>query len=179
MDLKSYDQSNYSRGKADWYILIWWIVRGTIFKLSLQNMYGIRNTILRLFGANIGSGVKIRPSVVITYPWKIKIGDNSWIGDNAELYSLDTIKIGSNCVVSQRSYLCTGSHDYKDPGFSLITKPITIENNVWLGTDCFVNLGIKISEGCVVGARSSVFKNLEPGGVYCGTPAKFVKKRDE
>jgi putative colanic acid biosynthesis acetyltransferase WcaF len=178
MDLKNYDQSHYSRGRPNWYIALWWIIRGTVFRLSLQNMYGIRNIILRLFGAKIGSGVKIRPNVVVTYPWKVEIGENSWIGDNVELYSLDKITIGSNCSISQRSYICTGSHDYCEPKFTLITKPVIIEDNVWIGTDCFINLGVVIGQGSVIGARSSVFKSVDPMGVYYGSPVKFIKKRE-
>lgn len=127
---------------------------------------------LRWFGAKIGQGVVIRPTARFTYPWKIEIGDYSWIGDDVVLYSLDRIKIGQHCVISQKSYLCTGSHDIQDPTFRLITAPITIGNGVWLATDCFVAPGVEIGANTVVGARSSVFRSLPAATVCWGTPAR-------
>lgn len=177
IDLSKYDQSWYSRGKSSLTILIWWFIQGTIFRFSLHNMYGYRRFLLRLFGAKIGKGVRIRPSAKFTYPWKVEIGDYSWVGDNVELYSLDNICIGSHCVISQKAYLCTGNHDIEDRAFGLITKPITIENYAWVGADSFIGLGVSIGKGSVIGARSSVFKSVEPWGIYYGNPLQFVKKR--
>ncbi|MEO1765150.1 MAG: colanic acid biosynthesis acetyltransferase WcaF, partial [Cyanobacteria bacterium J06629_18] len=113
VDLRKYDQSDFDRGRAGWYIFLWWFVQAVTFPLTLHNMSGIRCAILRLFGARIGKGVLIRPTARFTYPWKVSIGDYSWIGDDVVLYSLDEINIGSHCVISQKSYICTGSHDIK------------------------------------------------------------------
>jgi putative colanic acid biosynthesis acetyltransferase WcaF len=147
------------------------------FKLSPQFMYGFRIFLLRLFGAKIGQGVIIRPSVTITYPWKVSIGDYSWIGDNAELYSLGEIQIGSNVVISQKSYLCAASHDYSKDDFPIWSKKITIEDDCWLATDVYVAPGITIGKGTIVGARSSVFTNLPSRKVCVGSPAKVIKDR--
>ena len=121
VDLRKYDQSDFDRGRAGWYVFLWWFVQAVTFPLTLHNMSGIRCAILRLFGADIGKGVLIRPTARFTYPWKVTIGDYSWIGDDVVLYSLDEIHIGSHCVVSQKSYICTGSHVIKDPAFGLLT----------------------------------------------------------
>jgi putative colanic acid biosynthesis acetyltransferase WcaF len=125
---------------------------------------------LRCFGAKIGKGVVIRPSARFTYPWKVEIGDYSWIGDNVEFYSLDRIYVGSHVVISQKSYLCTGSHDIQDPQFRLVTAPIVIENGVWVATDCFVAPGVTIGANSVVGVRSTVLKDLPSGYLCYGTP---------
>lgn len=177
VDLTKYNQSWYSRGKSSWYILLWWFIQGTIFRFSIHNMYKFRNFLLKLFGAKIGKNVKIRSTAKITYPWKVEIGDNTWIGDDVVLYSLDNIKIGSNCVISQRSYICTGSHDIESESFNLIVKPITIEDYSWIAADVFVGQGVTIREGSVIAARSSIYKDSEPWMVYVGNPAKPVKKR--
>ncbi|EMT44839.1 acyl transferase [Anoxybacillus flavithermus AK1] len=132
-----------------------------------------------MFGAKIGKGVKVRASAKFTYPWKVSIGDYSWIGDNVKLYSLDEIIIGSNCVISQESYLCTGSHDIKDPYFGLITKPIVIKDGAWIASDVFVYPGVTIHEMAVVAARSTVVRDVPANEVHAGSPAKFVKKRFE
>ena len=179
VDLSKYDQSWYSRGKSNIFVLLWWFIQGTLFRFSLHNMYGWRNFLLRLFGAKIGKGVKVRASAKFTYPWKVSIGDYSWIGDNVKLYSLDEIIIGSNCVISQESYLCTGSHDIKDPHFGLITKPIVIKDGAWIASDVFVYPGVTIHEMAVVAARSTVVRDVPANEVHAGSPAKFVKKRFE
>ena len=134
---------------------------------------------MRIFGAKIGKKVLVRPTAKITYPWKIQIGDYSWIGDEVTLYSLGEILIGKNTVISQKSYLCTGSHDYTKENFPIYAKTIVIEDEVWIATDVYVAPGVTIGRAAVVGARSSVFKNLEGGKIYIGTPAKFVKNRSE
>jgi len=165
------------RGASGVKVQVWWLIQSTIFCFSPQFMYSWRNFLLRLFGANIGKNVIIRPSVKITYPWKLTIGDYSWIGDDVNLYTLGEIEIGNNSVISQKSYLCAASHDYDKPDFPIWAKKITIEDECWLATDVYVAPGITIGRGTVVGARSSVFKDLPPGMVCIGSPAKPIKER--
>lgn len=140
-------------------------------------MYGWRRFLLRLFGAQIGKKALIRPSVNVTYPWKLKIGDYSWIGDNVVLYTLGNIEIGSHTVISQRSYICTGSHDYTSPTFDIYTKAIHIGDQVWIAADVFVAPGVTIGDGAVVGLRSTVLHDLPSGMVCYGNPAKPIRPR--
>ena len=170
VDLRKYDQSDFDRGRPNWYIILWWLVQAIAFPLSLHNFNGFRAWLLRLFGARVGRGVVIRPTARFTYPWKVALGDYSWIGDDVVLYSVDTIKIGSHCVISQKSYLCTGSHDLQDPTFRLITAPIKIGNGTWVATDCFVAAGVTIGANSVIGARSSVFRDIPMKTIAWGTP---------
>ncbi|MDP7978348.1 putative colanic acid biosynthesis acetyltransferase [Bacillus multifaciens] len=179
IDLSKYNQEWYSRGRNSVTVLLWWLVQGTIFRFSLHNMYGWRNFLLRLFGAKIGKGVRVRSSAKFTYPWKVSINDYSWIGDNVQFYSLDEIHIGTNCVISQEVYLCTGSHNAKDPYFGLITKPIHIQDGAWVASDVFVYPGITIHKMGVVAARSTVLKDIPANEIHAGFPAKFIKKRFE
>lgn len=172
IDLRLYDQSWFDRGKPGWFILLWWLVQAIAFPLSLHNAHGFRCWLLRLFGAKIGKGVLIRPTARFTYPWKIEIGDYSWIGDDVVLYSLDRITIGTQCVISQKSYLCTGSHDFRDVAFNLVTAPITIGNGVWIAADCFIGCGVKIGANAAIGARSSVFSDIPEQQVAWGTPCR-------
>ncbi|WP_138497274.1 hormogonium polysaccharide biosynthesis acetyltransferase HpsU [Nostoc sp. PA-18-2419] len=177
VDLRKYDQSGFDRGRPGWYILLWWVIQAIAFPLTPQPLNILRCTLLRLFGARIGKGVLIRPTARFTYPWKITIGNYSWIGDNVVLYSLDQINIGEHCIISQKSYLCTGSHDIQDPAFGLKTATITIENGAWVATDCFVGPGVKIGANAVIGARSSVFTNMPSGQVCWGSPCRPNKVR--
>lgn len=177
IDLSRYDQSFFDRGRPNVVILLWWLIQAVCFPLTLHNMSGIRCALLRLFGATIGKGVVIRPTARVTYPWKVAIGDYSWIGDDVVLYSLDRITIGAHTVISQECYLCTGSHDINDRTFKLKTTPIAIGDGVWIATDCFIAPGVTIGSNTVVGARSSVFRDLPPAMVAWGNPCKAMRSR--
>ena len=158
-------------------MVLWQFVQSTLFALSPQPFFAWRRFLLRLFGAKIGRKVLLRPTVRVTYPWKTEIGDYSWVGDHVELYSLDCISIGSHSVISQRSYLCTGSHDMADLAFSYITAPITVGDQVWIASDVFVAPGVKVGKGAVVGARSTVFRDVPPEVVAIGEPARVLRHR--
>lgn len=175
--LDLYNQDWYTRGRSNAVVLLWWLVQGSLFRYSLHNMYGWRRFLLRLFGAKIGVGVQIRATARITYPWKVSIGDFSWIGDFAELYSLDRIEIGNHVVVSQYAYLCTGSHDITDPHFGLMIKPVVLKDGAWVATGAFVYPGVTIHEMGVAGAKSLVTKDIPSNEIHVGMPAVFLKKR--
>jgi len=157
--------------------LLWWLLQAVLFPLTPHAFHAPRCWLLRRFGATVGQHVIIRPTARFTYPWHVTIGDYSWIGDDVVLYSLVPITIGQHCVVSQKSYLCTGSHNLHDPHFGLIVAPIVLENGVWVAADCFVAPGVTIGANTVVGARSSVFKSLPAGQVCHGNPCRVVSPR--
>lgn len=165
------------RGKSAIMVQLWWLVQSTLFRCSPQFMYSWRCFLLRCFGAKIGNNVIIRQTASVTYPWKLVVGDNAWIGDDVELYNWSVITIEDNAVVSQRSYLCTGTHDYTVPTFDLTSEPITIKEQAWVATDVFIAPGVTIGKGAVIGARSSVYKDMPEGMICLGNPAKAVKPR--
>ncbi len=165
------------RGRSKICVQLWWLAQATLFALSPQPLYGWRAWLLRLFGARIGRRTVIRPSVKIPYPWKLTIGDYCHIGDEVHLYTYGEIEIGDRAVVSQRSYICTGSHDHTSPTFDLFAKKIVIEAETWVAMDVFVAPGVTIGRGAVVGARSSVFHDVPPGAISVGTPARVVGRR--
>ncbi|WP_448212787.1 WcaF family extracellular polysaccharide biosynthesis acetyltransferase [Colwellia sp. MEBiC06753] len=176
-NLKLFKVPKNFRGRNVFIVQLWWLVQATLFAGSPQFMYRWRAFLLRLFGAQIGKNVIIRPSVKVTYPWKLIIGDNAWVGDEVNLYTLGEITIGKNAVVSQRSYLCTGSHDYQSPSFDIYAKPINIKDGAWVAADVFIAPGITVGKGAVIGARSSVFTDMPAEMVCMGNPAKVVKGR--
>jgi putative colanic acid biosynthesis acetyltransferase WcaF len=157
----------------------WEMVRQSIFALSPSFANPWRRLLLRIYGANIGKDVIVRASAKITYPWKLSIGDCSWIGENAKIYNLDHVYIGAHAVVSQECYLCTGSHDYCNPRFPQTTRPIKIEDEAWLATDVFVYPGVNIGKGAVVGARSIVTKDVAPYTIGVGTPLRIIGHRKQ
>ena len=170
-DLASFRLPKGFRGRSALIVQIWWIAQALLVHASPQVMYGWRRFILRLFGARIGRNVKIRPSVSVQFPWKLEIGDDSWIGDGVNLYSLGPIRIGCDAVVSQGCYLCAGTHDYRDPSFPITAHAITIGDQAWVASHVFVAPGIVIGRGAVVGARSVVLEHVPPGMIVAGYPA--------
>ncbi len=176
-NLKTFKIPKGFRGKSKLIVQIWWIVQGTFFRLSPQFMYGWRRLLLRLFGANIGENVLIRPTTKILFPWKLTIGDWSWIGNDVTLYNMANIDIGKNCVISQKSYLCTSSHDHTKSSFDIFAVQIGIKDKVWVASDVFIAPGVTIGQGTVVGFRSTVNKDLPPNMICYGNPAKPIKPR--
>lgn len=113
----------------------------------------------------------------IDYPWNVQIGELSSIGSGAWVYALDKIVIGKNVCIGEDVCLITGSHDVASPHFDLVTKPIAINDNVWVATGAIVLPGVTIGEGAVVAAGAVVTKDVAPWTVVGGNPAKVLKKR--
>jgi putative colanic acid biosynthesis acetyltransferase WcaF len=176
-DLSQYRVPKHFRGRPAWFVQLWWLVQATLFRLSPQFLYGWRRWLLRRFGARIGQGVIIRPTVEITYPWKLSIGDLVQIGDHVTLYTLGEISIGENTVVSQHSYICTGAHDYTKPSFDIFARAVSIEPEVWVAAGVFVSPGVRIGRGAVVAACSVVTRDLPAMMISAGSPAKPVRPR--
>ncbi|MGO9127659.1 MAG: putative colanic acid biosynthesis acetyltransferase [Terriglobales bacterium] len=176
-DLKAFRLPPNFRGRPAWFVQLWWMVQTTLFRWSPQVAYGWRRWLLRRFGARIGKGAQIRPTAEITYPWKLTIGDWSWIGDYVTLYTLGEIRIGDNAVVSQHSYICAASHDCAVPTFDIFDDPVRIEAEAWIAAGVFVAPGVRVGRGAVVGARSVVMNDVPPMMVCAGHPAKVIRPR--
>ncbi len=157
---------------------VWMVVGRPIFRLSFHNWYGFRASLLRLFGAKVGRGTRLRPTVNVEIPWNLDIRDGVTVGDHAILYSLGTITIGERTIVSQYAHLCAGTHDHNDRRFPLIRDPITIGSDAWIGADAFVGPNVTIGRLSVLGARSSAYRSLSPETVYVGNPARALKRRE-
>ena len=132
-----------------------------------------------MFGANIHQRAVVYSSAVITNPWNLEMGNNSCIGPHAICDNDVLVKLEEGASISQYTYICTSSHDIQNIGFDLISKPITLKRNSWVAAGCFIGMGVTIGEGAVVGARSSVFKDVEPYTVVGGNPAKYIKMRNK
>ena len=112
----------------------------------------------------------IRPTARVTFPWKVKIGARSWIGDRVELYNLGSIEIGTDAVISQHAYLCAGTHDYSKLDFPLVAKTIRIEDQVWVAAGCFIAPGVTVGRGAIIGAHSVVLADMPRGLSAPATP---------
>src|ERR1700730_512072 len=176
-NLKDFRLPPNCRVRSALMVQLWWFVQATLFRGSPQVCYGFRRWLLRRFGAHIGKGVVVRPSATLTYPWRIRIGDHSWIGDDVVIYSFAEITIGNDVVISQKSYLCAGTHDYRSQDFSIQALPIVIEDQAWVAADVFVAPGVTVGKGAVGGSTSSVFTNLPSMMVCIASPARPVRPR--
>jgi len=155
---------------------IWYYTDIIFFKSKLMPISVILVLLLRLFGAKIGKEVRIKPGIHIKYPWKLSIGDNSWLAD-CYIENLDWVRIGKNCCVSQQAILITGNHNYRKSTFDLIISPIVLEDGVWIGACAKVGPGVLIATHAVLSFASVATTNLSAYSIYKGNPAVKTKER--
>lgn len=175
-DLSGFDNSWYHPGAA-WKRISWYFVNVLFLKSSLLPFSSLRVRLLRLFGARIGKGVVIKPSVNIKYAWKLEVGDYSWIGENVWIDNLADVKIGANVCISQGAMLLCGNHDYKKETFDLMIGGIILEDGSWVGAQSVVCPGVTLHSHAVLGVASVAHHDLEAFTIYHGNPAKEVRKR--
>jgi putative colanic acid biosynthesis acetyltransferase WcaF len=157
--------------------LIWYFTNVLFFINPLNPVSSLKKFLLRLFGASIGKGVIIKPAVSIKYPWKLSIGDYSWIGEKVWIDNLAFVRIGNHVCISQGAMLLTGNHNYSKTTFDLMVKGITLEDGVWIGAQSLVCPGIYCKNHAVLAALSVATKDLEPYTIYQGNPALPVRQR--
>jgi putative colanic acid biosynthesis acetyltransferase WcaF len=157
---------------------IWNCVWLVFYRLSPRIMHGWRRILLRIFGAKIGKGVAVYPSSKVWAPWNLQMDDYSCLADDVNCYCVAQITIGASTTISQGSWLCSASHDYTTPLMQLVVAPISIGANVWITGDVFVGPGLRIGDGAVVTARSTVLSDVPPWTIATGFPARVVKKRE-
>lgn len=158
---------------------VWAFVQATLFRWSPRPWHGFRTRLLRIFGADIPapSQVVVFPSVRITYPWRLRLEPRSMIGRFVTVYNLGPITLRRGANISQNCHLCAGTHDFNLWSMPLVTAPIVIGENAWLGADVFVGPGVTIGELVVVGARSVVVHDLPPRKICVGQPCRPIKDR--
>lgn len=156
--------------------VLWTAVWCVFFRPSPRPFHAWRCWLLRLFGAHIERGAHPYPSARVWAPWNLTMGEGSCLGDHVDCYSVDRVTLEPYATVSQYSLLCTASHDYRVKAMPVITAPIRIGRRAWVAADTFVGPGVTIGEGAVVGARASVFRNVDSWTVVGGNPARILKQ---
>lgn len=157
--------------------LLWGAAWLALFRPSPAFLLGWRRFLLRLFGAGVGRGAKVMPSVRIWAPWNLTLGEEATLGHAVDCYCVAPIAVGAHATVSQYAYLCAATHDDADPHMRLIAAPIVIADQAWVCADVFVGPGVTVGQGAVLGARSSAFSDVAPWKVYVGTPARPLRDR--
>ena len=156
---------------------LWYFTNVFFFINPLFPFRSPKPPLLRLFGAQVGRGVVIHPGVNIKFPWRLPIGNNSWIGQNVWLDNLDQLTIGNNVVISQGAMIIQGSHDYKKIDYPTYTKPVVLEDGSWVGAGAIVTLGVTLKSHAVLAVGSVATKDLEAYTIHQGNPAQPVRER--
>lgn len=170
MRLDLYSSATFDRGASHVRLALWWLVNGFLFSSPLPGS-NWRVLLLRAFGAIVGRGVIIKPLVRIKFPWRLQIGDHSWIGESVWIDNLAEVRIGSNVCISQDAYFCTGSHDWESVSFNLITKSIVVADHCWIGAKCVLVPGTELGTGSVLCMASLGRGQLSSWTIYSGVPA--------
>lgn len=177
IDLSKYENN---LGRKHQMIRLVWSMTWTLFASWMPRSLGSgwKRLILRAFGAKMGKNSNVYSSTKVYYPANLVMGDNTCLASDVDCYNVAPIILEDNVTVSQGTYLCTASHDIGDPMHRLITAPIVLKEQSWIGARAFIGMGVTIGQGAVVGATASVYKDVEPWTVVGGNPAKFIKKRE-
>ncbi|MEK0451066.1 MAG: hypothetical protein RL088_3334 [Verrucomicrobiota bacterium] len=172
--LDRYSTQGFDRGASALKEAAWILVKWFFFLTPLPWPSAVRCALLRAFGAEVGSGVVIRGNVNITFPWRLRIGSDVWIGEEVLVLSLAQVTIESNVCISQRAFLCTGSHDFGKETFDLIAQPIVVREGSWVAAMAFVGPGVEIGQGSRVAAGAVVSQSVPPASKVKGNPAVIV-----
>jgi putative colanic acid biosynthesis acetyltransferase WcaF len=171
MKLEGYTIGALDRGAARWREALWVVVKCLFFLPPFPLPSAVRVALLRSFGARVGRRVIIRSRVNISYPWRLSVGDYVWLGEEVVILSLAQVTLESNVCISQRAFLCTGSHNFRSPAFDLVTKPITIRERSWIAAQAFIAPGVTIGPDSMVAAGAVVTRDVAPGTLVSGNPA--------
>lgn len=174
--LGDFTGAGYDKGRG----LLWqatWQLASSALVMPWFSPPRVRAAVLRAFGARIGSRVNIRAGVRVHWPWKLEVGDDSWIGERVWLLNLEPIRIGSDVCVSQAAFLCTGSHDRRSPSFEFDNAPIRVEDGAWIAARATVLRGVTVGADAVVGATALVVDDVAPGAVVVAPRAQESQPR--
>ena len=174
---KAFDKKDFDAGASTFKIVCWYFTSMLFFRSGLVPFSSVLVFLLKSFGAKIGKDVRIKPYIHIYYPWKLTIGDYSWLAE-CSIENLAQVNIGKNVCISQKAMLLTGNHDYKKSTFDLMTAPITLEDGVWIGASAIVCPGVTAKSHSVLTVGSIATKDLEAYSIYQGNPAVKVRDRE-
>jgi len=176
-DLSKFNNDWFDIGRNKIVLLLWYIINAVVFNSYLLPVSSIKRVILRFFGAKIGKGVILKPKLNIKYPWKLHVGNHTWIGENVWIDNLDVVEIGNQVCISQGALILSGNHDYSAVNFELIVKPIKIEDGVWIGAKSIVAQGVICRNHSVLGVNSVARDDMHAYSIYKGNPAVKIRDR--
>ena len=177
VDLRLTSIGDYTPGRALVVRALWLVFEALVLLNPVLTSYRLKRGVLRLFGARVGEGVLIKPGVHVKYPWHLEIGDHAWIGERAWIDNFVHVRIGAHACVSQGAYVCTGNHDWSDPGMRRYVAPVIVEDGAWVGAFARIAPGVVVGREAIVTLGSVLLHSAEARGIYQGNPAELVKER--
>ena len=166
----------WTPGAPRWRQALWLLVGLPLLASELPGTPW-RQWLLRLFGAQIGAGGRIKPRLRVKCPWRLVVGDHCWLGEAVWIDNLASVTLGDRVCISQGAYLCTGNHDVRSPGFELKVAPILIDNDAWIAAQAMLAPGTQVGAGAVVALAAVASGLIEPGVIVAGHPALVVGRR--
>lgn len=175
MRLDLFRNRQFQRGRPLWVEALWVGVAGLSFSSWIPGS-AWRRTLLRVFGAQVGAGVVIKPRVRVKFPWKLRIGEYSWIGESVWIDNLDQVSIGAHCCISQGVYFCTGNHRYDRQTFDLVTASIVVEDQCWVAAMVRLAPGTRVRAGAVLAMGLQASGEYETNTIHCSGAGESRKR---
>ncbi|MCC6426393.1 MAG: putative colanic acid biosynthesis acetyltransferase [Phycisphaerales bacterium] len=156
---------------------LWEFVQSSLIRWSPKRAHGWRRFWLRMFGARLTGTSFTKASTTVRHPWLLEMGEWSTLAEDVEIYNLGWIRIGSHTTVSQRAWLCAGTHDYTKIDLPLIRPSIVVGDGVWVCAGAFIGPGVTVGHNAIVGACAVVMRDVPEAAIVAGNPAKVVRER--
>ncbi|MFL2000092.1 acetyltransferase [Microbacterium sp. A1-JK] len=162
--------------RPSWVVYLWAVCELLFVTNPWQISSSLRVRVLRAFGAEIGSGVVFRPRTRVKFPWKLHIGDRSWIGEGVWFHNQDHIYVGHDVVISQETFVTTGSHAHRRD-MALVTRPVRIGDGAWVTSRCMILGGVNIGQSALVTPLTVVAENVPSGAIFSAGVPKVTGQR--
>lgn len=159
--------------------LAWELVQRWLIRPSPRRAHACRRALLRRFGAQVHPTAATKPTTTIWHPWLLSVGAWSVLAEGVVVYNLGPVQIGQHTVISQDAYLCAGTHDYTQENLPLRRPPIVIGSGVWICAGAFIGPGVTVGDNAIVAARAVVTRDVPPGMIVGGNPARVIKPRPQ
>lgn len=125
------------------------------------------------------SSTQISLGVDVWIGHRLAMGARSTIGQDCYIDARGGIRVDCDVSISREAALLTATHIPDDPDFTARLAPIHLEHHSWIGMRALVLPGVHVGEGAIVGAGAVVTSDVEPYTIVGGTPARFLRRRDE
>lgn len=160
------------------------IVKDTVHYVEILNKLSNseiqrRRDFLRTFVAKLDEGAMINSPFYMEFANHLEMGVNSFINYDCIMLNNAMVKLGDNVLVGPKVSFYTAMHpiDAKQREQWLVyAKPITVEDNVWIGGSATILGGVTIGKNAIVGAGAVVTKDVEPNTIVVGNPARVLRK---
>jgi len=145
--------------------------------------FALRALVYKIFFKHLGGFCWVQPGVTVVQSNRLSVGKHFGCNTGTYINAIGGVQMGDYVLLGSNVTISSGMHPIDGrtpPIFSrpAIPKPITIEDDVWMGAGVVVMPGVTIRRGCVIGANSVVTRDTDEYGIYVGAPARRIGTRD-